>query len=192
MDVEEERVEEYRSLREEIVRRQDTRLVILGFAVASMGALIGLTLKTNADAVKGLDYYAFGLVSFALVLLIAALLLTIQITQQIEVIAAYIRRFIEPRTHGIRWETRWARYRELRRSGAKSGGVPLGTSKPLALYYALLTIAVYCVSFTVRLHEHVPALILVSLLAIGALACSFDLYERKTRGWKIDWSIVDE
>lgn len=185
-------IEEYKSLREEIARRQDARLLVLGFTVTGIGTMIGLTLNDGSVVVQGLNYYAFALISFALVMLIVSLLLTIQHTQQIAVISTYIRRFIEPNINGIRWESRWTRYRESRRSNPKAGGLPLGTSKPLALYYGFLTVAVYCVSFVRGMHYYWPALVLVSALAIGSLACSFVLYTRRAKGWRIDWSIVDE
>jgi len=185
-------IEEYKSLREEIMRRQDARLLVLGFTVTGIGTVIGLTLGSNSVAVQGLNYYALALISFALVMLITALLMTIHHSQQIDVIAAYIRKYIEKSVSNIQWESRWTHYRESRRSNPKAGGLPLGTSKPLALYYGFLTIAVYSVSFVTGLHNYWPALTIVSVLAIISLVCSFDLYTRRTRGWKTNWDAVDK
>jgi hypothetical protein len=185
-------IEEYKLLREEIMRRQYARLVVLGFTVAGIGTVIGLTLGNNSVAVQGLNYYALALISFALAMLTAALLLTIHHTQQIDIISAYIRKYIEPKVSGIQWESRWTRYRESMHSNPKACGLPLGTSKPLAFYYGFLTAAVYSVSFVTGLHNYLPALTVVSILAIISLACSFDLYKRKTKGWKINWDVIDK
>lgn len=183
-------VEEYKSLREEIMRRQDARLFVLGFTVTGIGTVMGLTLNGNSLTTQGLNYFALALLSFALVMLIAALLLTIDHTQQIDVISAYISIFIEPNVKGIHWESRWADYRRNQRLNPKSNGLPLGTSKPLAMYYACLTLAVYFVSFVTGLEHYWPAISLLSALVVFSLTCSLDLYRRKTRGWKLTWDQV--
>lgn len=185
-------IEEYKYLREEITRRQDARLVILGFTVTGVGTVIGLTLGNPSVTNQGINYYALTLISFALVILIAALLITIHHTQQIDVISAYIKKYIEPNVSGIKWESRWTYYREVIRSNPKTGGLPLGTSKPLSLYYGFITIAVYSISFVTGLHTYWYTLTTVSLLAMVSLACSFDLYKRKTKGWKINWNVTDK
>jgi hypothetical protein len=184
-------IEEYKSLREEILKRQDTRTTILGFTVTAIGTVIGLSLQGSIPQSRDIDYFAFALISFALLLIIAALLLTIQHTQQIDTIAGYIKKFIEPNA-GIHWESYYGRYRNLKRSNPKTGGTPLGTSKPLALYYGALSIAVYTVGFGVGLNHHLLPLILISVLAMGSLSCSYDLYSRKTRGWRINWEAMDK
>lgn len=192
MDSKNALLEEYKSLREEIMRKQHARLYILAFTVAGIGTVTGVVLKGGLVIVQGLNYCALALISFALGMLIVALLLTIHHTQQIDLISAYIRTFIEPNVNGLRWESRWTCYRESKRSNPKAGGLPLGMSKPLALYYSFLTIAVCFVSFAVGLHHHLPALILISALATVSLACSFDLWKRKTKGWNINWDIANE
>ncbi len=185
-------LEEYRSLRQEIMSRQNARLLILGFTVTAIGTIIGLALQEEISLSDGLNHYAFALMTFAIVLIIAALVLTIHHTQQIDVIGAYIRKFIEPKVAGLEWQTRWTRYRESKRSTPEAGGLPLGTSKPLALYYAFLTISSHSVTFVIGLYYHWGAFTLVSILALCSLACSYDLYKRKTKGWRINWDVLDE
>ncbi len=124
-------------------------------------------------------------------MIIAALVLTTHHTHQIDVISAYIRKFIEPKVVGLGWESHRARYRETKRSNPKAGGLPLGTSKPLAVYYALLTISIYLVTFVTGLYHHRFALIFISILAVCSLACSYDLYKQKTKGWRINWDVLD-
>ncbi len=186
-------LEEYESLRTEIMKRQDARLYIAGFTMAAIGTIFGLTLRDGVSIdMDGPNYYIAALVSFALIVLNAALILTIQYTQQIDVISGYIIKFIEPKIPGIGWETRWTRYRELKRiKNPTFLGFPWGTSRALALFYAFLTAAVYSVIF-VRSLYHLFVLILVSILAICSFLLSYDLYRKKTKGWKINWDVIDE
>lgn len=183
-------LEEYKSLREEIMRRQDARLLILGFTVAAIGTIVGLALRDAPQTVQGLNYNALALISFALALIIAALLLTIQHTQLINCISGYIREFIEPELGGLGWETRWNRLRQLARANPKRITTPLVASKPLAAYYCFLTIVTYAMAFVVGLQYYRLALALVSCLAIGACICAYDLYKQKTKGWRVNWDVI--
>lgn len=162
-------IEEYKSLRQEIMSRQNARRLILGFTITAIGSIIGFVLQGEIALEYDLDYYAFSLIIFAIVIIIAALILTIHHTQQIDVIGAYIRKFIEPKMPGLNWQTYWFRYRELRRYSPKTAGLPLGTSKPLSLYYAFLTLSTYSITFIKGLHNHLVALILLSMIVL----CSF-------------------
>lgn len=184
-------IEEYKSLRQEIMSRQNARRLILGFTITAIGSIIGFVLQGEIALEYDLDYYAFSLIIFAIVIIIAALILTIHHTQQIDVIGAYIRKFIKPKMPGLNWQTYWFRYRELRRSSPKTAGLPLGTSKPLSLYYAFLTLSTYSIMFIKGLHNHLVALILLSMIVLCSFACSYDLYKRKTRGWKINWDALE-
>lgn len=188
-------IEEYKSLREELMRRQNARQLILGVTIIAIGSMLGLILREGAfleqDLKQGTDCYIFALITFAILIIIAALVLTIQHTQQIDTIGAYIRKFIEPKTE-LGWETRWMRYRELKKSNPKAGGLPLGTSKPLAVYYGLLTISIYLATFVTGLCSNRLFFIYISILTVFSLICSYDLYKRKTKGWKINWDMLDD
>lgn len=130
----------HRPLLYSIIRRiQDARLQIFGVTMAAIGTILGFVLKEPVSVEQELNWYILALVSFALVILNVALILTIHYTQQIQLISAYLQKFIEPKI-GIKWETRWTHYRKLKKSGSE---LPLGTSKPLAFFYALMTSAVY-------------------------------------------------
>lgn len=187
-------IEEYKSLREELMRRQNARQLILGVTIIAIGSMLGLILREGAfleqDLKQGTDCYIFALITFAILIIIAALVLTIQHTQQIDTIGAYIRKFIEPKTE-FGWETRWMRYRELKKANPKAGGLPLGTSKPLAVYYGLLTISIYLATFVTGLCSNRLFFIYISILTVFSLICSYDLYKRKTKGWKINWDMLD-
>lgn len=180
-------MDEYKSLREEILRKQDARLFILGFTIAAVGTIIGFSFKEKDIIGFELDDYILALVSFALIILNAALILTIQYTQQIDIISSYIRKYIESENDEIKWETRWTYYRILKKSNPKSVGLPLGTSRPLALFYTLLTSSVYNIALVSNVNKFTINFIVLSILAIFSFFFSFDLYARKTKGWKINW-----
>jgi hypothetical protein len=184
--------EEYKSLRQEIAKRRDARLIILGFTLTIEGILIGLTLGDNSNSIHGLDYYSLGLLGFALAVLIAALLMTIHHTQRKIIISAYIRKYIEPVVSGIQWESRWNLYLESKRSHPRAGGLPLDMSKALALSYGFLTIAIYSMSFVTGLYKNWLSALILSVFAIYSLSCSIDLYKRISKGWKFNWDLIDK
>lgn len=191
MDDENSVVEEYKSLRQEIMKRQSARQVVLGFTVTGIGAVIRATLGHDLAPPQGFHWYALALVSFALMIIIAALLLTIHHTQQIDVISGYIRRFIEPNVKGLRWESRWTRYRESVRSRRKGSSLPLGTSKPLALFYGSLIVGTFSLCFVTGLHHSFAALCWLVGLMLFSLSLSANLYLRRTKSWKINWEKID-
>lgn len=170
---------EYASLRQEILKRQDARLATLGYSVTAVGAVIGFSFKPAPQGAQMFDYFAFVLTGFAFVVIIGALLLTVQNTQQMDALAKYIREAVEPGL-GMGWETWWARYR-------KSYGMRLGTSRALALYYAVLTTGIYGVTLLAGLYLYLPALLILTALAVVSLAFCFDLSERKSRAWAFRW-----
>jgi len=184
-------LEEYNSLRAEIMKRQDARLYIAGFTMAAIGTILGFTLREGTSFGHDSNYYIAALVSFALIVLNAALFLTIQYTQQIDIISAYIRKFIEPKISGMGWETRWKLYRK--KKGEKDPSFfdfPWGTSRSLALFYAFLTVAVCFVVFVRSLYH--PFIILVLILVTSSFILSYDLFKKKSKGWKVNWDIIDE
>lgn len=183
-------IEEYKSLRQEIMSRQNARLLILGFTVTVIGTILGLTLREEISFRQNFNHYAFALIAFAIAVIITALVLTIHHTQQIDVISGYIRRFIEPNVEGLCWETRWTRYRESMRS-KRSSALPLGTSKPLAVFYGVLTIGTFLLSLVIGLRWFPDRALLFGLMLLS-LSGSADLYLRRTKGWKIDWKVVDD
>ncbi len=190
MDRKQGLIEEYRSLRDEILRRQNARVLVLGFTLTAIGAVIGLSLGGKVPATQ-LPTFVFALSLFGLVLLLAALLFTIQNTQQIDIIASYISTFIEPEIDGIQWECKWRAYREIRALTPKLGRMPLGTSKPLAVYYGVLTATMCAVPIVVGVRDHFIAYVFIFLLALPCLLCSANLYLRFTAGWKVNWAILD-
>jgi len=172
-------LKEYDSLRKEIAARQSIRFTILGFTVASIGTILGLTTQSPSQGGTSFDYFTLALVCFALGLLITAQVLTIHLTQWIRSIADYIRTFIEPEVAGLEWETRLKHGKKCHR---------WGTSKSLACYYAFLTLAVSAVAYVTNPHlSQTTFAITLSLFSIS-LVCSADLFFHISRGWKTDWT----
>ncbi len=185
-------MEEYRSLRDEIMKRQEARQLTIGFTVTAVATTTGLSLSGIAPNIEGPNLFVLALVGLALALVVAALLLTIHHTQHIDLMSTYIRHFVESEIPGIRWESRWTLYRKASRSKLSGGGLPMGTSKPLAFFYALMTLADFSVLFVTGLYSYWYAISVLSGLALLSLSLSFDLYFRKSRGWKTRWDLVDQ
>ncbi|KPK65393.1 MAG: hypothetical protein AMK73_03110 [Planctomycetes bacterium SM23_32] len=180
---------EYGSLREEIMRRQQARLLILGFTLAGVGAVLGVALGSDSSTSPELDHVVFGLTGWGVLLVNGALMLTIYHTQAIERIAAYIRTFIEPEVDGLQWETRWAAFRQGR-GARRIPALPMGLSRPLAVFYALLSLAMYATAFSGGLQFSWVAMVLASSLEVTSLLLAADLYVWRSRNWDSDWSRV--
>ncbi len=172
------RVEEYQSLRNEILKRQDARLIALGYCVTAVGAVIGLTLRGNPSGSAGFDQFGFAVISFAFLILVGALVITIHNTQQIDVLAQYIREVLEPQLE-LGWETWWAQHRRPQR---------LGASRSLALFYSLLSLGIYALAFATGLYLNPLFLILLTVLMLVSLVLCFDLFQRTTKEWAYKWN----
>ena len=197
-------LEEYKTLREEIMRTQRDRQIVIGFALTGVGTVLGLILRDTqqtanaAIIVQRLNWYAFALTSLALLMLIGALLLTREHTLTIDRIAAHIRTVIEPNVEGLSWEMHWRHYRESKKANINKVGrfllrssMPLGISKPLAIFYGILASGVYIMSFVIGLHHHPFAITFVTLLFLACALCCVDLYMRILKSWKVDWDAID-
>lgn len=79
-------ISEYRSLRSEIMKRQDSRILLVGVSVTGIGALLGIILKDNSEFLSNNTYSVFILGFFILLIIIIVLLLTIQQTKQIDML----------------------------------------------------------------------------------------------------------
>lgn len=78
-------IEEYRSLRSEIMKRQDSRLLLVGFSITAIAALLGILLKDNPP-MAGSFFAPLSLVGGVFLIIIITLLLTLQQTQQIDIL----------------------------------------------------------------------------------------------------------
>ena len=185
-------IEEYNSLRSEVLKQQEVRYVVLGFTVTAVGVLLAQAIKQDIVLAKGPNIMALSMMGYAFVIIISAALVASHHTQNIDRLAGYIREFIEPEIPEIKWETRWHFYRESHRKLVKQGRLPFGTSKCLAVYYSLLTLAVAVSCVALGAFTCWTFAIIVSVLFILSGIVISDLYFRWTGdwgGWKIKWEI---
>ena len=185
-----ELLEEYKSVREDIFRSQQARLYIVGFAYAAVGA--GLVPAVR-DFTSSRELSVLAFLAFAEVLVLAAVLTTIYYTRDIDQKGAYIRRFIEPRTADLRWETRWLRYRQNRRSLLPSR-LALGQSKTFSFLYMVLTVGLLLSGAAAQAYSTLDAWAAVLVIVgIADLAFCADLYLRWTPTWnRIEWTSEDD
>lgn len=182
---------EYESLRTEIMKRQEARLSILAFTLAVVGTILGISFQGSSPFVLN-SYLPVALGIFALIVIIAALALTVQYTQQNKAMTGYIRKYIEPEIPLMAYETRWKKYRILK--GKTSFIFPLTTSRALSITYILLTSAVCLVitfpAFGLDSFNCTLALSTIFVFSFSAYGLALDLFLKKTKGWEIDWDIL--
>jgi hypothetical protein len=189
-------LEEYKALRAEIVSQQQQRTAVLGFTLAGVGVTASLAAKMlDPTAPNGgeLESVYPGLVVLLVlyILIIIATAMTAAFTQAIDHLANYIRKFIEPNTPGLRWESRWA---EVRGAKDDRGYKRLGLSKTYSLVYGVMTVC--AVSLTAALMGAVPghqrpyAQAGFGLVAVIAVYFVIDLWLRRRRSWLNAWANV--
>jgi len=182
MDPDNARLEEYKALRAELMRRQGARETILGLTTVSVATLFGVASKEVSPKVMAPTLTGFSVVVFAYLIVIAAITITSDHTQMINLLGAYIRESIESKVEGLNWHTHRFAYRRARR-GRVLSRLPLGASKPLAIYYLLLSLSAYgCILFLGFAHD-LGRLLFVSVLALIAVISALDLYVRFLPGW---------
>jgi hypothetical protein len=180
MEIQEARLAEYESLREEILQRQQARLWILGFTVATLGLMLGIAAGVSLS--KDSPRLWVGLLYVAQLILAASIAMTIHQTRAIDLLAGYLRAFVEPNT-GLAWETSWQNYRKSQpRRGSQ---LPLGTSKLLAAYYLALQLGLALVGVSIGVHKTGWSIGL-ALLALATILGIYDLYARQTPGWRVE------
>jgi len=193
-NIENAMLKENELLRQEIHHVDTIRFYILVFTVPAIGAIIGLIAdrvprRIPSNGTIEIDYFVFGLSVFALLLLIASQRFTIYCSQRIRITGSYIKHYIESKINGLNWETKFSQIRELR---------ILGTSRPLAFFYFLLSVAVfsfsvvanpaywfwrYGISTVVLCHY-----IVIILLFLASLYYSRDSWSHTSKGWHFEWS----
>jgi len=177
-------VEEYRTLREEILRSQHARLLIAGFTLAAVGTFTGFALKGLDRASSAAATFPAAMMVVSELFVIGALVLTIYHTQTIVRIGFYIAHFIEPKVPGLNYETRWRRYRMREPEGLPHLGY--GLSSGLAVFYGLLSVSLLPISGAAGLFAGGWVFGWFVALVIVSLGLAVDLVWRRTRGWDIE------
>jgi peptidoglycan/LPS O-acetylase OafA/YrhL len=153
---------------------------VLGFSFTFAAALDGFVLDHTAASDDTCDLFAPALIGLALLLIAAAVHLTTVLTQRIDLLAGYNKKFLEP-VLGMGWEARWREHRESFKRGG--GRLPLGTSKALSYYYVTLIIAELGVYVAADGHECPERLPVVLVPALLALILAGDLHQRWSQRW---------
>ena len=144
---------EYASLREEVVKRIESRQQLLSITLTVGGAFLGIGWGTNA-------------VALLLFVPLAALLASgwAQNEVRIEQLNGYIRDHLEPRMPGMGWE----RYRRAREARSPLGGWTLDALSVGAIFLVLQLLAVFLSLF--RATGSLVEWVLLVLAALSMLA----------------------
>jgi hypothetical protein len=181
-------LEEYKSLRSEIQKRQETRTIILGFSITATGTVMSLIITNIANITLGI-YGLTGLIAFLLMILITSTMLTINHSKSIVFVADYIACFIEPYFPLMGWEHRSVAINAMLRPNRKYK-MPLGQSRFFAIHYLFLLIFVYTFALIIKLYLHPWHFFGITVLGIVQLSMCVDLYFHTSSGWRIDWTII--
>lgn len=176
--------EEYRSLRQEILQAQQSRLYILGFASTAVGVVLGIAPLDDTGTPDGPS--GVGLVLFGQLIILAAGILTVQRGQAIVGIAEYLRVFVERPDVGIAWESRT---RHLQRLQPRRR-YRMGASRSFASYYFIVSLSLAGIGVSIAGLEWMSAPIIV--LAILDLLPCLNLWRQRSKGWKFGWDSVHQ
>lgn len=177
----EEVLEEYRTLRSEILNAQGRRLQTISLTVGALGVVLSI----SADAVLGANLVtveerlevAVGGAIALYAILIPSLIMTMSTQQTIQRLGEYIRIFIEPRVSGLQWEQKWHDFkiRHNYRGGLRGMG---------GIYYFLsllpLLLPLYVVSQNPQ--NWLLSLVLIPFLA-WSIYLSYDLQASFSKSW---------
>jgi len=181
-------VEEYHTLREEILRSQHARLMVAAFTLAAVGTFTGFALKGLEQNGSAEPAFPIAMLTVAELFVIGALVLTIYHTQTIVRLATYIEQFIKPEVPGLGYEARWTQYRKHKQEGLLHLGH--GMSSGLAIFYGLLSVSLLPISHAAGLFARdwgfgwFVALVTVSLMLAIGLGGQFTRGGKIERGWR--------
>jgi len=145
-------INEYRSLRSEILKRQDSRLLLVGFSITAIAALLGILLKDNST-LSNFTYASISMFIGVFLIITIALLLNLQQTQQIdilfknlkisEILSSYLGKFTD----------------DLSNNEVK-------TRIYLSSYYLALSIIMIVIAYFMSIFTIISNIIIMSLLFI--------------------------
>lgn len=132
-------LEEYKTLRAEILNHQNMTIKLFQFTIVALGGILGvlgLFLRFNSGNLEPdtISKYVLIFSTFGIIVIDASLFYSISIGKQMDVIAAYIRKYIESKIGDLNWETRWEKYRD--------NELPTITRRmSISIYYLLLALS---------------------------------------------------
>lgn len=167
---------EYQALREEIIADKGNRMNVLGFTIAGIGAAMAFVLGLESSALETYNNFSFGLIAYALIMILIALILTSNLTKSIARIGSYIKHNIEPYVDGLGWENQWQTQKIKQNKFFKN--VAKGQSKAYAAYYLILATGTVSVAFMVELYKAPLHMIIISVLYLTCLLYGLNLWLR--------------
>lgn len=178
-------VEEYKTLRDEILSAKGRRLQTISFTVGAVGVILsiiaGAVLGSNASSIETQFVIAIGGAIVLYGILIPSQIMTIHLQQTIQSIGGYIRIFIEPNVPGLNWEKRWNAHKSQNQ-------LPKGLRGIGSIYY-FLSLLPLLLPFYI-LSQNVQNWFLMFVLApfiFWSLYLSYDMGSAISKGWKWHW-----
>lgn len=180
-------LEEYKTLRDEILNAKSRRMQIISFAIGAFGVILSLIFNTilGSNLTSLEDQLAIA-VSGSIILygiVIPSLIMTISLQQSIHRLGNYIRVFIETKVPGMSWENRWKVHK------AKNQ-LPRGLQGLSAIYLFLsilpLLLPIYILIRNVNNYQ--IAIVIIPFL-FWALYLCYDMGFAKSKGWRTQWEV---
>ncbi|MBM7561144.1 hypothetical protein [Fusibacter tunisiensis] len=170
---------EYQALRDEIISDKENRMNTLGFTIAGIGTAMAFVLGLESTALETYNNFSFGLIAYSLVMVLIALIMTLNFTKSISRVGTYIKHIIEPQIKGLNWEKDWqSGLGHLKKKRMKERKIIFknaakGQSRAYSLYYFILSTAIYAVSFMVDLWQIPVYMVIITLFyLINVFMCS--------------------
>ncbi len=177
-------LEEYRTLRSEILNAQGRRLQTISLTVGAFGLILSITagavLGSNITSAETRLLVSIGGAVALYAVLIPSLIMLRSTQQTIQRLGEYIRLFIEPRVPGLNWEQQWYNFKRQRRfkGGLRSTG---------EIYYFLSFVPLLLPLYAVSQNAQNWLLLLWLIPFVGwAIYLTYDLQAAVSAGWK--WS----
>lgn len=189
---------EYQILRDEIISDKENRMNTLGFTIAGIGTAMAFVLGLESTALEKYNNFSFGLIAYALIMVLIALVMTTNFTKSISRIGTYIKHMIEPNIEGLNWEQDWqsgliqlkhiklAPKKRKERSKERKGifkNAARGQSRAYALYYFILATAIFTVSLMVKLWALPIYMMIITLLYLLNVYMCLNLWLRLFGEW---------
>jgi hypothetical protein len=184
-------LEEYRSLRNEILSAQGRRLQTISLTVGVLGVILSI----SANAVMGGSIttpeerlvVALGGAIALYAILIPSLIMVISLQQTVQRLGGYIRIFIEPHIPGLNWEHRWQDFKLQHQ-------YPVGLRGVGAIYYFLLFLPLLLPLYTLSQSiQNWPLILILIPFIAWSTYLSYDLQAAISKSWKLArWDNYEE
>ncbi len=170
-------IEEYKSLRQEMISLQGWRLTILAFTAAGMSSIFALSLKSIIEANGTINNTVISIAITSLyVLLIPSIFLMRSTQQQLKRVANFIRCRVETKLAGLEWETD--------SHNARSGATERGGVRGIAMVYIGFTFLPLTILLFLTTSICDKVFIIPTITFALSIYLSLDLRYAFSNGWK--------